>query len=95
MWNDVTVADFELIEDLLEAFGKPRDLVLTLLYSHGILGYAEYVAEVATRKRRHPRHAINDVAVTIIQYLTAMARYFIKDQILKPEIWELKTSKPT
>lgn len=89
-FDDVTVADFEVMEELLDAFGKPRDLVLTLLCRHGIFSYADYVAMIKKRTGIHSQEEINQIAMTIHNYLEAMARYFIKDRLLKPEIWELK-----
>lgn len=89
----MTVKDFEIIEDLLEAFGKPRDLVLRLFYPYGIYSYEEYVAETRKPFELYLRRQVAVIAVRIIYYLNAMARQFRKKETLSPsETWELKNT---
>jgi hypothetical protein len=86
-----TVNDYETIEDLLEAFGRPRNLVLKRLREYGIYSYEEYIAELnKPPRKRLPVEVIANISSGTISYLNSMAQYFIKKENIKPEIWELK-----
>ncbi|HMJ67239.1 MAG TPA: hypothetical protein VK508_00005 [Cyclobacteriaceae bacterium] len=91
IFNEATMTDFEIIEELLDAFGKPKDLVLGLLFKHGIFSYGDYLAA-----RENPsngpleRDKLSTITATIYNYLRSMAAYFQKDEIPKPEIGSVK-----
>ena len=89
-FDQVTVSDFAAIEELLDAFGKPRDLVIRFLHKNGIFSYDDYIAELKKPKTDETIEWLSVITVEIHSYLEAMSRYFIKDQLPQPEIWELK-----
>jgi hypothetical protein len=90
-YDQETVKDYEIIEDLFEAFGKPRDLILKKFQQFGIYSYEEYIVEIANPSgNKLPPESTSYLSVRTIKYLNAMARYFIKKENIQPEIWELK-----
>jgi hypothetical protein len=83
------------MEELLDAFGQPRDLILRLFYKYGIFSYEDYIAEL---KHLHDdpqrRKELTAMTVDVHLYLDAMAGYFDDDELLNPEKWELKNPEP-
>jgi len=88
--DDVTANDFKVIEELLDAFGKPRDRYLRIFYSFGMFSYADYIAEINSPNPRNSEHDIDDIAATIYCDLRDMSRYFRKGHLIEHEVWELK-----
>lgn len=92
IYKKTTIKDFETIEDLLEAFGQPRNLILKSFYRYGLYSYEEFLKEWHhPANTQLPSQAVGKLMGQIIAYLDRMARYFIKKENLKPpETWELK-----
>jgi hypothetical protein len=92
IYKKVTVRDFEILEQLLEAFGKPRNLILKQFYAFSIYSYEEYIHESKHPIGSHlPSGAVGKLMGRIMICLDRMAEYFIeKENLNPPETWELK-----